>query len=115
LTLLLERSRRGRSLWFSPLFREVLRIAPYFALHYEFEKLLREDAEAARIWEATPVYDAVAARAMRRALFDPITPAIRADVDGGETPVYTLSWRVADRTIPPESALGYLLATNRGP
>ena len=28
LTLLLERSRRGRSLWFSPLFRDVLRIAP---------------------------------------------------------------------------------------
>jgi hypothetical protein len=51
---------------------------------------------------------------MRRLLFDPITPAIRADVDGGETPVYKLSWRVADRRIPPESALGYLLAANGG-
>jgi capsular polysaccharide synthesis protein len=115
LTRLLEHSSRGRSLWFSPPFRDALRVAPYFAVHYGFEKVVREDVEAARIWNATPDMSANPPHGpVRQGLFQPVSAAVRADIDRGETPVYKLNWRLGERPIPPGSALGYLLAASGG-
>lgn len=112
LTEHLRRSERRRAWWFSPLVRDVLRIAPYFAFHYGFEKLLREDAEAAGIWEATPRLSADPPHGpLRQGLFEPVSPAVREDIDRRDTPVYKLTWKLGERPISSDSALGHLLAS----
>jgi Capsular polysaccharide synthesis protein len=105
-------SARRRAWWFSPLVRDALRIAPYFAFHYGFEKLVREDPEVARIWDATPRVSADGPhRPQREGLLEPLSPSTRAEIDRRATAVYKLSWKLDDRPIPPDSALAYLLAS----
>jgi hypothetical protein len=112
LTRRLGRSPSRRALWFSPPVRDVLRVAPYFALHYGFEKLLREDAEAARIWAQTPSVSADPPHGpLRQGLHEPVSDAVREDVDRGETPVYKLTWKLGDRPPAPGSVLAYLFAS----
>jgi Capsular polysaccharide synthesis protein len=111
----LKRSARRRALWFSPLVRDVLRIAPYFAFHYCFEQVLGDDPELARIWGATPKVSADGPhRPMREGLLAPVSPGLRAEIDSRAMPIYKLSWKLGDRPIPPDSALGYLLGASAG-
>jgi Capsular polysaccharide synthesis protein len=110
----LTSSSRRRALWFSPLVRDVLRVAPYFAFHYGFEKLLAEDPRAADIWERTPTVSADGPhRPQREGLLAPISPSLRDEVDGKTVPVYKLSWKLGDAIVPPNSALAYILGSLR--
>jgi hypothetical protein len=106
----LDVSPRRRAWWFSPWVRDVLRIAPYFAFHYGFEKLVREDPEVARIWDSTPKVSADGPhRLLRNGLLEPVSPSTRAEIDRRATAVYKLSWKLGGRSIPPNSALAYVL------
>lgn len=112
LTRHLGRSPARRAWWFSPLVRDWLRVAPYFAFHYGFEQLVREDADAAFVWQATPVRSADPPHLPFRAgLLEPLTPRVREEIDRGETPVYKLTWKLPERPVPPDSVLAYLLAS----
>jgi hypothetical protein len=110
LTRMLEGSPSTRGLWFSRPMTEWLAIAPYYAFHYGFEKLIREDPECARVWENTPKISAVPSHRLHEAgLLSPASSAMRSEIDRQTTPVYKTAWNLKDQVIPGGSNLGYLL------
>jgi hypothetical protein len=110
---LLVRSPRTRSLWFSKPVRDWLRICPYFAFHYMFERLVREDPVCAEIWLSVPKVSADGPRRLRRhyGLLSPLSDPARAEIDAAVTPVYKTSWKDAPGDVPQDTVLGYLLAS----
>jgi hypothetical protein len=111
-TRLLQRSPRGRAAWFSPVLRDWLALSPYYALHYGFEKLVRDDPECARIWAGTPRISADGPhRLFRSGLLAPASAQLRADIDGRGVPVYKTTWKLPVSDIPADSTLAYLLGT----
>ena len=114
LVRLLRVSRRTRGWWFSPVIQDWLRLSPYFAFAYSFERMLHEDAECAAIWSRTPKVSANGSHRLYRAgLLTPVTPALRAEIDQCVVPVYKTAWNVGDEAIPPDTVLGYLLGMAR--
>jgi hypothetical protein len=110
LTRLLRGSRRTRGWWFSPVIRDWLRLSPYFAFAYSFEKLIQEDAECAAVWSRTPKVSAAASHHLYRAgLLTPVTPELRAEIDRREVPVYKTAWNLENKPITCDTVLGYLL------
>jgi hypothetical protein len=110
LTRLLARSPRTRRLWFSPVVRDWLRVSPYFAFMYTFERLVRDDPECARVWRDTPKLSAVGPHRLYRAgLLSPATAELRSEIDRREVPVYKTAWDLGGQAIPSGSNLGYLL------
>lgn len=110
LTRLLGHSARTRSWWFSAPLRNWLAVSPYYALHYGFEKLIREDPECTEIWRQIPKISADGPHRLYRAgLLGAATAQLRAEIDRGEIPVYKTTWRVNSEAIPDDSLLRYLL------
>ncbi|MGO8884549.1 MAG: capsular polysaccharide synthesis protein [Streptosporangiaceae bacterium] len=110
LTSLLEHSPRTRSWWFSTAVRDLLAVSPYYALHYGFEKLVREDPECADIWRRTPRISADGPHRLYRAgLLSPGSAELRSEIDRGEVPVYKTTWKLRGQPIPDDSLLRYLL------
>jgi Capsular polysaccharide synthesis protein len=111
LARLLRSSPQTRALWFSPLIRDRLGASPYFALHYGFEKVIRDNPECHRIWEYTPKISASGPhKLLASGLTSTATDEIRAEIDSGATPVYKTTWKI-DSLVPTDSVLGYLLNT----
>jgi hypothetical protein len=110
LTHLLQGSPRTRGLWFSRPILDWLSIAPYYAVHYAFEKLIIDDPDCARVWEHTPKVSALPSHRLHEAgLLSPVSGALRSEIDRQSTPVYKTAWNLQDHAIPGGSNLGYLL------
>lgn len=109
LSRLLRVSPVTRSWWFSSPVRRGLRIGPYFAVHYLFEMVVREDAACAAAWGLTPRISANAPHRLYRAgLLNVASETVRDEIDRHECPVYKTSWRVREDEITPETIIGYL-------
>jgi hypothetical protein len=114
LTRLLRHSPRTRAWWFSSPVRDLLAVSPYFAFHYGFEKLVREDRESAEIWRRTPKISADGPQRLYRAgLLGPGSPELRSEIDRRAIPVYKTTWKLPGREIPDDSLLHYLLESTR--
>lgn len=110
LTRLLQHSPRTREWWFSPPFRDLLAVSAYYAVHYGFEKLVREDSACADIWGRTPKVSADGPHRLYRAgLLGPGSAELRSEIDRREVPLYKTTWRLRDGAIPEDSLLRYLL------
>jgi hypothetical protein len=114
LARLLKVSHRTRSWWFSNLLRNRLGASPYFALHYGFEKLVREDRECGEIWRRTPKVSAAGPHRLYAAgLLSQTTHSVRDAIDRREVPVYKITWKFRDASaVPSGSVLAYLLDTS---
>ena len=109
-TRLLQLSPQTRGWWFSRLLRERMGATPYFALHYGFEKLIREDPECGQIWSRTPKVSADGPhRLFAAGLLSQATDSVRAEIDRREVPVYKTTWKLKDSAVPSGSLLAYLL------
>jgi hypothetical protein len=109
LAYFLRMSPRTRAWWFSQVIKDWLAISPYYATHFAFEKLVREDPECARVWEGTPKVSAVPPHRLHRAgLLSPVSVAIRSEIDRREIPIYKTAWKLG-QAIPEGSVLEYLL------
>jgi Capsular polysaccharide synthesis protein len=114
-TRLLQNSPHTRSWWFSPPLRQWLGASPYFALHYAFEKMIRDDPGCAGIWGRTPRISADGPHGLlATGLLAPATPEIRDEIDHRRTPVYKTTWKLDSPAIAADTVLGYLLATVPG-
>lgn len=112
LTRLLRHSARTRAWWFSAAARDLLAVSPYYALHYGFEKLVREDRECAEVWRRTPRISADGPHRLYRAgLLGPGSAELRSEIDRREVPVYKTTWKLGGGQIPDDSLLRYLLGT----
>jgi Capsular polysaccharide synthesis protein len=109
LTRLLRISPRTRGWWFSQVIKDGLAISPYYAMHFAFEKLVREDPECARVWARTPKVSAELPHRLQHAgLLSPASVAIRSEIDRREVPIYKTAWNLK-QAIPEGSVLEYLL------
>ena len=110
LTSLLKVSPRTRGWWFSHPLQDWLAICPYYALHYGFERLIREDPECALVWQRTPKISAERPHRLYRAgLMSPASAALRSEIDRREVPIYKTAWNLRGMAIPKDSVLEYLL------
>ena len=110
-TRFLQVSPRTRGLWFSGVLKERIG-SPYFALHYGFEKVIREDPECHQIWSRTPKISADGPhRLIAAGLLSQATDSVRAQIDRREVPMYKLTWKLEDSAVPSHSVLAYLLDT----
>ena len=81
--------------WFSTLFTDVLKIYPYFTLHYMFNKLAIEDPEIAEAWSETSSLPCEPFVKLKRAKKLPaITEDIRQFITTEKFPVHKLDWQV---------------------
>lgn len=107
LSRLLGRSPHSRAAWFTWPLTTALRVSPYFAVHYGFEKLVRNDPECARLWDATPRVSADGPHILLRAgLSSPLTSPVRAAISEPAAPVWKLRWTAV---VSSESVLSHLL------
>jgi len=89
-------TRVTRSVYWHSLFaRKLLRVYPYFIFHYTFNKLILEDAECVRIWNAARGLHAQDAHLLQQYQNEPggSQKASRA-LAAGRSPVYKLDWRL---------------------
>lgn len=106
----LDGSARRRRLWFTRLFYDGLKVAPYFFFHYQFERLLEMDHRVRSVWDLVPKVPADGPhRIQREGLFKQPSAGLREEIDERRVPVYKLTWKVAETEAPPSSALSYLL------
>lgn len=112
LTRLLRHSPRTRAWWFSSPVRNLLAVSPYYAFHYGFERLVREDPECADIWRRTPKISADGPHRLYHAgLLGPGSAELRSEIDRREIPLYKTTWKLEGKAIPDDSLLRYLLDT----
>jgi hypothetical protein len=110
LNRLLRGSPSTRRLWFTRPVRDWFGATPYHAIHYGFERLIVEDEESARTWSVTPRVSAGEPHLLWRSGFlSPISADVRSEIDHGQSPLYKLTWKLADEAVPHNSALAYLL------
>ncbi len=112
---ILNMSPQTTRFWFSAFVRKVLRISPYFAIHYLFEHLVYRDSECKDIWQRTNDFPAVAPQKIRRV--GPLTPLskqIKQDFDNCVDPLYKLKYKWSQYTENGEidTVIGYLLNSN---
>ena len=101
-----------RGWWFSRLMRGRLGATPYFAFHYAFEKLVREDCQCAEMWGETPKVSADGPHRLHAiGLLSQAPSSVREEIDRREVPVYKMTWKFkGDAPVPTDSVLAYLLA-----
>ena len=104
---------RHPEIYFSPLFRNILRHAPYYWLHILFERCYARHPEVRRIWDDTPKVRAAGLIEMGglEGLCAPLSNDARRAIDEGLTPVYKLNWRLDLAKAGPGTFLGHLFST----
>lgn len=98
---------------FSPLFRNVLKNAPFYWPGKLFAVCCRKHSEMRRIWNDTPKMRAARLYDLGGlpGLIAPISDHARRTIDERRVPVYKLNWRLDLDKAGPESFLDYLFST----
>jgi len=100
-------------IWFQPFVWRTLGARPYFAFHYMFERVIRDDKSLAALWEQMPEVSADGPhRPQSIGLDEMITPSMRASLAGESAPVYKLTWKRA-AAVMPGSVLDWVLNVDR--
>jgi len=96
----LEITPNTTRLWFSRFFTDVLKIYPYFTLHYMFNKLALEDSEFADAWSRTPALPSSSFVKIKHNKNLPAIPDdIRQLITTDKFPVHKFNWQ-ADMSSP---------------
>jgi len=75
--------------------RTVLKIVPYYVIHYTFNKLVFSDPAVARIWNSCVPFEAAQPRRLTKLAHDPDGLATALDmIERGASPLYKLNWRI---------------------
>lgn len=102
---------------FSPLFRNVLKNAPYYWFHDLFSIYCMKHPEVRRIWDDTPKIRAAGLIELGEfpGLYAPLSDHARRAIDERHTPVYKLNWRLDWEKVGPGCFLDYLFSTLSAP
>ena len=112
----LNRSEATTEYWFLPIFTKILRICPYYVVHYLCKRLVDSDPECQSIWNRMKKFDAVPLHSIcRYGLLSPVSDALKHEIDEGGVPVYKLTWKYDENAASPSSALHYLVQSRGGP
>ena len=88
--------RRHPLVYVSPLFRNVIKSAPYGWLFFLFKYCYAKHPEVRRIWDATPKWCPTELTEPRQfgRLCDPLSEGTRRAIDDAHLPLYFLDWRL---------------------
>ena len=105
--------RRHALVYVSPLFRNVIKSAPYGWLFYLFKYCYAKHPEMRRIWDATPKWSPTDLTGPRQfgQLCQPLSEDARRAIDDGLTPLYFLDWRLDMAKAGPGTFLDHLFST----
>ncbi len=106
---LLNKKIETTKYWFSPFVTKVLKVYPYFAFHYLFERLVATDPESREIWDKTiKVSSDGPHRLLREGLLSPLRDPVKREIDAKSVPLYKLTWKYNHDEYSPGSILHYL-------
>lgn len=101
--------------WFGWPVRRLLRVTPYFATHYLFNRLITEDAVCQDLWQRTPRWLADAPHHLQQlGLLADAADDLSAWLAATDTPVFKLNWRVSPGAVPDGCVLAMLYAAALG-
>jgi hypothetical protein len=96
-------------IWFNPFLTRVLKVHPYFWLHYTFENIYLSDAAFRRQWDAVPKISAdIPHRLLFAGLLNSITDEIKKEIKEKISPVYKLTWKYDAAGYKPGTIMYYL-------
>ncbi len=108
----LSRSPRTTQYWFSYPLTKVFKIYPYFWMSFLFNDVIRRDARARQIWQATPKLDTEVPHHIKRVgQLSPLTASLKEEIDARQVPMYKLNWRYNEVDYTETSVLHYLLSS----
>lgn len=114
LSKIFNRKHQTTRHWFAPVVTRLLKVYPYFAIHYMFERVIAFDEEAEKIWENTVKLSAVPPHQIQKYGFrSPLTPAIKEEIDQRRVPLYKLTWKCEHDRGSAGSVLYYLMEGER--
>ncbi len=105
--------RRHPLVYVSPLFRNVIKSAPYGWLFFLFKYRYAKHPEVRRVWNATPRWpptEITEPRLFGR-LCDPLSEDMRRAIDDAHLPLYFLDWRSDLAKAGPGTFLDHLFST----
>jgi len=110
LTEWIDRKNISTSIWFSWLIRRILRISPYFWIHYAFEYLYRHNSKFKGIWDNTPKIHADMPHIIQEyGMFrEDIDPQLWNNILSKKCPVYKLSWKTNNNVLTADCLVGRL-------
>ncbi|MHC3994933.1 capsular polysaccharide synthesis protein [Thiomicrolovo sp. ZZH C-3] len=101
--------------WFSPFITKIIKVYPYFAIHYLFERLISNDEEGRIIWEKTKKISADGPHSLQfEGLLSPLTEANKKLVDESDVPMFKLTYKNFEAEKYPFSLLWYLFEGRYG-
>ena len=96
--------------WFSWIVLRVFKVYPYFIFHYQFAKIIREDALSRQIWNDTKQYTAAKPRkVLASGLHRPLSQEIKQYIDCRKSPLHKLTWKHNEANFSEGCTLNYLL------
>ena len=110
---LFNANKKTSQFWFSFFIKKLLKVYPYFALHYKFYETIKSNHKAYSVWKKTPKYSAdPPLEPIRNGLLDNPSPRIKEEVSKREVPLYKLNWGVDVEEMRDESLAEYILMEN---
>lgn len=110
LTKTLNRSYKTTKYWFNPIVTKILKVCPYFALHYMFERLVSTDTQCISIWEDTKRISASNPLLIREYdRFSPPTQSLKQRLDRSDIPLLKLTWKYDHSRYATDTLLHYLI------
>jgi len=103
-------NRMGTQVWFSTFVTKVLKVYPYFWLHYLFESIYRRDKKFKEMVDAMPKVSADIPHKLQFAgLFKQLDEEIKFGINAKTAPVYKLTWKFNSPEYQPGTIMHYLL------
>lgn len=93
-----------KELYFQPVFKQYVKIYPYYSFHYLFGKLYRTDKQYQSIWDSRQDISANLPHAFKHISSLEET---KQHIDEVKSPLYKLDWRLSD-TIGEDNSITYL-------
>ncbi|MCW4469564.1 capsular polysaccharide synthesis protein [Flavobacterium sp. MFBS3-15] len=106
---LLNRSLPLTKLWFTFLFKKVLRIYPYMVYHYKFYQIISSTKKYESIWNSVPKFSAhIPHKLLHLGLLKPLTSEGKDWIDQKKSPIFKLTWKLGVQEFPKGSLLKYI-------
>ncbi|MEM8844735.1 MAG: capsular polysaccharide synthesis protein [Pseudomonadota bacterium] len=109
----LNKNEKTARWWFNPLITKVLKVYPYFAIHYMFERLISKDKNCKQIWEEMKILSAdIPHLVLQRGIFSKDISGYENEVVNLEIPMLKLTWKYDDSKYSTDSLLHHVITKN---
>ena len=102
--------------WFHPFVRKILRVSPYFAFHYMFERVVSTDDECRAVWAETKPFSADIPHIVQKmGFFTRTTDDVLKRLRAGNAPLLKLRWKYNPARYGGGSLIHYVLEGENSP